>query len=72
MIIPIDNTTEIQKLRQKSHSYIREMSFGEFAIILSLYPVFSISRIKNADMAAIIIAKAIKLHTSDIVLLLLV
>lgn len=49
----IARTSDVQKLKQKSHSNSREMSFGALAIILSLMPNFPISRIAKADAKAI-------------------
>lgn len=45
--------SDVQKLKQKSHSKSLEISLGALAIILSLIPNFPISNIINAAAKAI-------------------
>lgn len=56
----IARMTDVQKLRQKSHSNNLEISLGALVIISSRTPSFPISRIANAAIRAIYtVAKAI-------------
>lgn len=59
--------SDVQKLKQKSHSNIREINFGALAITSFLMPNFPISRMINAAAKAMYIIKCIV----DIILLLL-
>lgn len=62
--------TDVQKLKQKSQSNNREISFGALATMLSLIPNFPISNIVNAAAKAIYIkAESIVIkYTVDIIL----
>ena len=62
--------TDTQKLKQKSQSNNREISFGALVIMLSLIPNFPISNMTNAAAKAIYIkAESIVIkYTVDIVL----
>lgn len=66
----IARISDVQKLKQKSHSKSLEISLGALAIILSLTPNFPISNIANAAAKAIYIkAKSIVIkYTVDIIL----
>lgn len=59
---------DVQKLKQKSHSNSREISFGALAIILSLIPNFPIRSIIKADTKATSAESVIIQYIVDIVL----
>lgn len=66
----IARISDVQKLKQKSQSNNREISFGALVIILSLMPSFPISKMTKAEAKVIQIKAAISVikYIVDIVL----